>query len=365
MPDSGLLWEQVVSPENLWLAWRRAARGKRRRLDVACFFVEIEQEFYDLARELREGRYQPGGYRHFTIHDGKPRNISAAPFRDRVVHHALMQIVEPLLESVFLDNSWACRKRKGTHAAVRQYQRWARRYAYALKMDVAAYFASIDQGKLLEKIRHLIDDPDVITLFTKIVHSYEARPGKGLPLGNLTSQILGNLYLHDLDCLITRELNHPAYLRYVDDLIVLGDDKVRLWDVCSAVGCHLAEEGLVLHPRKVSVTPTRCGLDVLGYRVYPRHIRLRPGNGYRARRRLKTKARLVSLGLLSREAMNASLQSWLGHARQAQTHGLRRAILSDIMVQVGAGETRNVARRGLEQQTSQPAFRQPQQEPTR
>ena len=356
---------QVVDPANLWLAWRQAAKGKRRRANVARFSLGLEMALVQLACELREGTYRPGGYRQFTIHDGKPRRIAAAPFRDRVVHHALMQVVEPLFEAVLLPHCWACRKGKGTHGAVRTYQRWARRYAYALKMDVAQYFASIDQGRLLAKVGAIIQEPKVVALFARIIGSYETAPGKGLPLGNLTSQILGNLYLHEVDCLITEQWGHTAYLRYVDDLIVLDDEKRRLWALCEAVGTHVQQEGLALHPRKISVTPTRSGVDVSGYRVFPRHIRLRPGNGYRARRRLKRKVGLVAQGLLRAPELQAALQAWLGHAHQAETHGLRRTIVSGLGLTWGVCDTSGVAGRGLEQQSTEPPLGQPQQERTR
>lgn len=363
MSESLSLWSRIVDPDNLWRAYRRARNGKRRRPDVARFSMAVESELLELREELTSGRYRPAGYRRFYVHDRKPRLISAAPFRDRVVHHALMQVVEPLFEAKFSDHSWACRQGKGTHQAVRQYQRWAQRYAYALKMDVAAYFPSIDHQRLMAKIEALVDDPKVLDLFAMINAS--AGGAKGLPIGNLTSQMLGNLYLDDLDHFITGALGQRAYLRYVDDMIVLGDDKEVLWRTHYDVAEFLLREGLRLHPRKVYLTPTRCGLDVLGYRVYPRFIRLRRDNGYRFRRRLKSRVQRYQEGNMTWPELDAGVQSWLGHARHAESHGLRRALFCEIVIDRGASDHAAGSRRRLEQQTAPPAGRRAQQEPRR
>ena len=356
MADDPSLWSQVIAPENLWHAYQRARKGKRRRPDVAAFSLRVEEELYNLHQALLNGRYQSGGYRQFTIHDRKPRLISAAPFRDRVVHHALMAVIEPRLEALLIPNCWACRRGKGTHRAVRQYQRWARRYAYALKMDISRYFPSIDQQRLMTKLSKVIDDDQVLNLFGIILDSACSVEGKGLPIGNLTSQILSNFYLNDLDHYITDTLGMSAYLRYVDDLIVCADTKDQLWQTYYEVFWQLRREGLQLHPRKVYLTPTRCGLDVLGYRVYPHMIRLRRDNGYRFRRRLKTRLRAYQSGRLDWPQFNNGVQSWLGHARQADSHGLRRALFSEIVIRRGAPEQAAAAWWFVEQQPAQPAF---------
>ena len=362
MDNRQSLWDRLVEPENVWLAYRNASKGKSRRPEVARFTVDLENQLLTLRQTLRSGAYRPAGYRQFYVHDRKRRLISAAPFRDRVVHHALMQIVNPILESQFSDHSWACRKGKGTHAAVAQYQVWARRYAYALKMDIAEYFASIDRSRLLEKLKRIINDARVLHLIEKIVAS---GPGKkGLPLGNLTSQILGNLYLNDLDHFITETLGFKAYLRYVDDMVILADDKQTLWDALRQIQHKLGEEALSLHPRKVYITPTSTGLDVLGYRIYPRHRLLRHENGYRFMRRMRSAIRAYARGEHDLSDVDARIQSWLGHAHHADSLGLRKALFSRIVV-TGMPEHAGAARRVVEQQTVEPAFRQPQREPAR
>lgn len=356
------LWQRLVAPENLWQAYRNARKGKARRPDVARFAVDLENELLTLRQALMAGDYRPGGYRQFYVHDRKRRLISAAPFRDRVVHHALMQIVNPLLETEFSNHSWACRTGKGTHAAVAQYQIWARRYVYALKMDIAEYFASIDRRRLLEKLESVAADEQIINLIGLIVNSGQG--DKGLPLGNLTSQIFGNLYLNDLDHYITNVLGFKAYLRYVDDMVILSDDKASLWSALEAIQQKLALDGLRLHPRKVYVTPTAAGLDVLGYRVYPRHRLLRHDNGYRFLRRMQAAIKACQRGERSFQDLDAQLKSWLGHAAHADSHGLRKALFSRIVVK-GMPDHAGAARRVVEQQTVELALRQPQQEPAR
>jgi RNA-directed DNA polymerase len=167
MKRLGDLWNQVVSFDNLLLAYRKARRGKGRSAPVARFALDLERELLRLQRELKSGEYRPGGYRLFTIYERKPRVIAAAPFRDRVVHHAVMNLIEPPLDRTFIDDSYACRRGKGVHAAVDRYQGWSRRYAYALKLDVRQYFPFIDHPILKEKLRrrlsHWPTHPQAIT----------------------------------------------------------------------------------------------------------------------------------------------------------------------------------------------------------
>jgi len=392
----GGIWERVLAFENLLAAHRKARRGKRARPAVARFELDLERNLLDLQQELGGGTYRPGGYRLFEIYDRKPRRIAAAPYRDRVVHHALMSLVEPALDRTFIADSYACRVGKGVHGAVERYQGWARRYAHALKVDVRRYFPSIDHRILKAKLRARIKDPGVLWLFDQIIDS-GPDPGHGetfvdddlvdlmqrrcgIPIGNLTSQFLGNLYLDDLDHHLEETLRVPAYLRYVDDLILLDDSKSRLWDLRREIDHFLEGERLHLHPHKVQVRPTALGLDVLGYRVFPDYRRLRRDNGYRFRRRLRGLARAYARGDLDWPAIDASVAAWIGHVRHAESRGLRRAVLRSVVFRREAdgrapGESATMgpgqpvgrcpargSRRRLEQQTEEAPVGQPQQE---
>lgn len=328
-PSDDCLWARVVSFKNLHEAWRLARLGKRDRHSVARFALDCEGQILQLREELLAGTYQHGDYRRFTIYERKPRLIAAAPFRDRVVHHALMRVVEPVLDAGFLTTSFACRKERGVHAAVDHYQGAARRFAYVLKLDVSSYFASIRHEILLQQLQRRIKDPDVLRLFATILSTYrsDANTPRGLPIGNLTSQFLANLYLDDLDHEIADSV---VYQRYVDDLMLLADSKEQLWSLHKVIVDRLALLGLTLKPSATRLQRTSERVDVLGY-VVNRHRRwLRNENGHRYTRRLKHLAREYAQGRIDLSDVRSSVQAWIGHARHAHTEGLRRTVLSGV-----------------------------------
>ncbi len=348
------IWETVTSFANLLQAYRNARRGKRSKPGVAEFGLNLERELLALQRSLHEGTYQPGKYRLFTIYERKPRVIAAAPFRDRVVHHALMQIIEPTIDRTFISDSYACRKGKGVHVAVDRYQAWAQTYRYVLKMDIQQYFPTIDHDLLKEKLQRRIKDARVLALLDRIVESSPQStaepyyfPGDdlltpldrrvGIPIGNLTSQFFANLYLDDFDQYIKQALKVRPYLRYVDDMVVLGDDKGRLDEIRAAVRERLASNRLRLHPRKANVSPVADGLNLLGYIIYPARRRLRSDNGHRFARKFRDMAKAYQMGRLEWSRVVASTQSWIGHAQHADTDGLRRAIFSQAVFTRGMG----------------------------
>jgi retron-type reverse transcriptase len=329
------LWQQIISFDNLLKAYQKAQRGKSQKSSVAEFTLNLETELFSLQQQLSDGSYQPGGYRLFTIYEHKPRTIAAAPFRDRVVHHALMNIIEPPLDKKFIYDSYACRKNKGVHKAVERYQSWAKRYRYALKMDIRQYFSSIDHLLLKEKLRHRIKDAKVLNLLDKLINT--APPVEleipttrrtGIPIGNLTSQFLANLYLDDFDHYIKEQLNIRPYLRYVDDFIVLDDDKNRLHHIREQIRKYLAHNRLRLHPRKQHIVPTRQGLDVLGYFVFPHKRRLPNQNGHCFFRKLRRFAKAYAAGKIEWTDFDPIVQSWIGHAKHADTYALREKIFS-------------------------------------
>lgn len=347
MKRLGGIWAELVAFENLYQSYRRARRGKGRRPDVAHFELNLEKNLWQLHEALSEGRYVPGAYRLFTIYDRKARTIAAAPFRDRVVHHALMRVVEIHLDRRFIHDCYACRVAKGVHAAVNRYQQWSRRYPYVLKLDVQAYFASMDHQILKAKLGRMIKDRNVMALFDTIIDASPAPshvplvfPGDdllslmercvGIPIGNLTSQFFGNLYLNDLDHFIKETLGIKAYLRYVDDLFLLGDSKDELWQQRARIEAFLLDEHLRIHPNKVQLKPVSEGVEVLGYRVFPNHRRLRRDNGYRYRRRLRKLSKRYAQDLVGLDAVKSSIAAWIGHVCHADSLGLRRAILGEI-----------------------------------
>lgn len=329
-------WVELTGFANLYAAWRNASRGKRHRKPVSRFACDLEEELLLLQHELQTGTWRPGGYRTFTIYERKPRIISAAPFRDRVVHHALMQVIEPQLETWMYRHSYACRVGKGVHAAVDRYEACARRFAYVLKMDVQQYFPSIDPLILHRQLCRVIPEPGIQDLIGHILferrvageaHGERKSVSLGLPIGNLTSQTFANWYLTPFDHWLSRRLPNGNYLRYVDDLWLFADDKAELWAAALAAKNYLASRlRLNVHPRKTALHRTSEKVDVLGYQI-SRHRRwLRPDNGHRFRRRLKGMARAYAGGQVDFADLRPRIASWIGHARHGETHGLRRAI---------------------------------------
>jgi RNA-directed DNA polymerase len=274
--------EAIACWENLTVAYLKASKGKRGRPEVARFEHRLEDNLVVLRRELLEGSYRPGPYHSFFIHEPKRRLISAAPFRDRVVHHALCNVIEPVFERGFIADTYANRAGKGTHRALDRAQGFARRFRYVLQMDIRQFFPSIDHLILREGLARRIDDERVLALIDQILVSgidvlaeeYDMvyfpgddllavnRP-RGLPIGNLTSQFWGNLYLDPLDHYIKRSLRCPGYVRYVDDLLLFSDDKPSLWHWRDAVVKRLAGRRLVIHPG-AHARPVEEGIPFLG-----------------------------------------------------------------------------------------------------
>ena len=336
---------QIIHWENLLHAYRKAGRGKRGRISAACFEHQLADHLLELEEELKSRSYQPGPYQHFYIHDPKQRKISAAPFRDRVVHHALCNIIEPWFERRFIFDSYANRVGKGTHRALDRLQQFARHYRYVLRLDIVKHFPSIDHAILLEILARTIRDDDVLWLVDKIIASGVGvlddeyamywfpgddllaitRP-RGLPIGNLTSQFWSNCYLDPFDHFIKRELRCQAYLRYVDDFALFSDSKLELWRWKQTIIERLATLRLTAHPQ-AEVTPVRHGIPWLGFIVYPTHRRIKARNVRNFSRRLRERWREYCAGEISFAEFDVSVQGWINHVRYADTWGLRQHML--------------------------------------
>lgn len=244
----GAMYRDLCAWGNLLLAFRRASTGKRRQPNVAVFEHRLEDHLLDLREELRTHTYQPGPYNSFYIHEPKRRLISAAPFRDRVVHHALCNLIEPIFERTFIADSYANRIGKGTHRALNRAQELVRHYPYMLQCDVRQCFPSIDHAILRQTLARKITDDSVLWLIDRILESGRGvlseeytmvyfsgddlcavnRP-RGLPIGNLTSQFWANVYLNPFDHFVKRTLRCQGYVRYGDDFLLFAADKATLW----------------------------------------------------------------------------------------------------------------------------------------
>jgi len=345
------LYPRLCSFDNVYLAYRAARRGKRKHASVAAFEYDQETELLRLRDELASRTWQPGAYHSFYIHDPKRRLISAAPFRDRVVHHALVSVIEPLWEARFVHDTYANRVGKGTHRALDRCQQFARRWPYVLQCDIRQYFPSIDHTLLRNEIARLVRDEGVLDLCNRILASgvgvlseeYEMHwfPGddltaalrpRGLPIGNLTSQFWANVYLNRFDHFVKRDLKCPGYIRYVDDFLLFGDDKAQLHVWRAACIDYLAGLRLKLHEGRAKVYPVTNGIPFLGFRVYPTHRRLKRRNGLKFQRRFKTMLGQLARREIGRDQLHATVRGWVNHARYGDTFGLRRAILSGQVI---------------------------------
>jgi hypothetical protein len=341
--------------ENLLEAYRKAARGKRGRITAASFEYRLADRLLDLQLELERQTYQPGPYVHFHIHEPKRRKISAAPFRDRVVHHALCNIIEPRFELRFIPDSYANRVGKGTHAALDRLQQFARRYRYVLRADIVRHFPSIDHEILRQTLMRFIPEGDLMALIDVVLASGEGvldeeyemvwfpgddllaacRP-RGLPIGNLTSQFWSNCYLHPFDQFVTRELRCQAYVRYVDDFALFGDDKRELWAWKRGIVERLARLRLTIHERAAQVLPVGCGIPWLGFVVYPTHRRVKARKVRAATRHLGERLDAYRAGQISFAELDASVRGWVNHVRYADTWGLRRHMFARLPIVSGS-----------------------------
>jgi retron-type reverse transcriptase len=347
------LYEAICSFENLLRAAKKAQKGKRFQENVGRFNANLENELIRLRRELLEKSYHPGAYRTFQIYEPKLRMISAAPYRDRVVHHALCNVIAPLFEKTFIHDSYANQVGKGSHRAILRYQEFCRKNAFALKCDVKKYFPSIDHDILKAEIRRVIACPDTLWLIDRIIDGSNAQeeviqyfPGddlftpfarrRGLPIGNLTSQFFANVYLNRVDHFVKETLRCKFYLRYVDDSVVLENDKKYLWEVKREIESYLEPFRLRLHGHKCQIRRTDQGVTFLGFRVFPEFRLLRRDNVVRVRRRLRGLQTRYTAGEFSFEEVTRSVHGWLGHAKFGDTYRLREKLFEEHPFQKAA-----------------------------
>lgn len=328
MRSWGRLFPLVIDRDNLGLAARAAARGKNGRPGVIRFFAELEDEIDILHRDLRKGQYQPREYRQFRVFDPKPRTISCADFRDRVVHHAVCDVLSPMWERRFIFDTFACRKGKGTHRAVLRAQEFAREFRFYLKLDVRKFFESVSHDVLLEMINPMLREKQLRSLLGVIIqHPVPGQnPGRGLPIGNLTSQWFANLYLDGLDHWAKEYLRVPRYLRYMDDLLFFANSKGALWRVHDEVSAFMDRNlRLSVKAEVTRLAPCTEGIPFLGMRIFPGMIRVQHGRLWRSRRRLQKRQVQWAKGLISDESLVASARAvhgvleWFGFSGLLQS----------------------------------------------
>ncbi len=329
------IFERIISLENLFLAWEEFRRGKSARKDVQEFEWKLEQNIFSLYRDLRSRQYKHGAYKGFMICDPKQRRIHKASVRDRVLHHAVFKILNPIFEPTFIAHSFSCREGKGTHKAVDALERCLRKTSrnytsrcFALKCDIHQFFASVDHAILLSILGRTIKDTDALWLLKEIVESFRT-PGypdddcKGIPIGNLTSQLFANLYMNEFDQFMKQQLRVKQYVRYTDDFIMVAADKSDLEKLLLPMGDFLREKlRLSLHPRKIILRKFGQGIDFLGYVVLPHHRALRTRTKRRMFRKLRLRVVSFKAGKGSESSVESSLQSYLGVLSHANANRL-------------------------------------------
>lgn len=345
------LYPQIASFEALYQAWRQARRSKRYTAAAATFERNLDVELLILHRELIAETWQPGGFRSFTVHEPKRRKISAAPFRDRVLHHALINVLEPIYERKFISDSYANRKGRGTHAALNRCTQFMRHFKYVLQCDVQQFFPAVDHSILKAALGRKIACESTLKLCDKIIDSgagilaeeytlrwfpgddlFAANRPRGLPIGNQTSQFWANVYLNPLDQFVKHTLRCHGYLRYVDDFLLFAQDKSTLHRWRTDLIDFLSTLRLTIHEGRAQPTPVQHGIPFLGFTVFPDHRRLKRSKGVAYRRHLKTLWRRCQAGEITREQGRASVIAWLGHVCHGDTFGLQRAMFRELSV---------------------------------
>ena len=285
MKRAGNLFEWITDFNNLRAAYLKAVKGKRFSNTALIFDLKADENLCRIKKELESGTYRIGNYRQFKIYDPKERTITAASFEDRIVHHAIMNVLEPVFERQFIFHTYACRKQKGTHRAVQYAFKKAGSCKYFLKLDVRKYFDSIPHKRLKELLFRIIKDRKCLALLFEIIDSYSVSDGRGLPIGNLTSQFFANYYLSPLDHFVLEKLKPKGYARYMDDSAVFSDSKSALKNILDEMQKFTAPFSLFF--KQPVINSCRNGVPFLGYSVSDKRISLLN----RTRRRKERKAR--------------------------------------------------------------------------
>lgn len=325
------LFNNIVSAENLFSAWDKFKNGKRGKKDVQIFEWNLERNVFELHRDLASKTYTHGQYHSFKISDPKPRNIEKAKVRDRIVHHAIFQILNPVFEAGFIPASFSCRVGYGTHKGVQYLQNVLRKASknnkspcFILKCDIKKFFDTIDHDILLAILKRKIKDEDVIWLLKQIMSSFYSNYSllgiaKGVPIGNLTSQLFANVYMNEFDSFVKQKLKVKYYLRYTDDFIILSHNKNYLINLIPQVVSFLHDElCLKIHEEKTTIQKTSQGMDFLGYVVFNKYKLVRTKTKRRIIRKFKNKINQYRDGIISKDSLAQSLQSYLGFFSHAE-----------------------------------------------
>ena len=330
MKRHGRLWQRITDIENLHEAYRRARKGKSWQNTVKRFESHLDQNLLRIQQSLMTKSFRTSPYTEKIIHEPKTRTIYRLPFDpDRVVQHALMNVIEPIWSALFIDDSYACIIGKGIHAGSRRTMEFIRKNRFCLKMDISKFYPSVDHDILFDIVKRKIKCADTLWLIRNIIYSFPG--GKNVPIGNYTSQWFGNLYLNELDTFIKQQEGVRHYVRYCDDFCLFSNDKARLSDLAHKIRNFLASR-LKLALSKCDLFPVSRGVDFLGYRHFPKYILIRKSTVKRVKKWLAALPALYRSGEIPRERMMSSIASTVGWLRWANSYNLSRALgINDLM----------------------------------
>jgi len=340
------LYPKLCSYKNIELAFRKASKGKSKKFYVIKFKKDVARNILLLKRELELETYRPSPLTKFTIRDPKTRLIRKSIFKDRIVHHAIVNILEPIFDPRFISDNFANRVNKGTISAIKRFDKFLRKVSkngkkiknarygnmvkgYVLKADIKKFFDSINQKKLIEILSRKIKDPRLIWLIIKILKNFDNKI-KGMPLGNMTSQFFANLYLNDLDYFVKHRLKAKYYIRYVDDFIILHEDKKELQIYKNKIEKYLMNLGLELHPDKSKIFPLYKGVDFLGFKIFYHYKRIRKRNVISFKRKLEKLQKAYFSKDISRAKFIASVEGWFAYVIWGDAYNLRRSLTKKI-----------------------------------
>jgi len=335
------IYAKIISYDNLYNAYKKARKGKCKKPYVITFEKNLEANLINLHLDLKFKRYYPIKLKRFIVRDPKTRVIHSSIFRDRIVHHAIINIIQPIYEKIFIYDSFASRKNKGSHKAVERFEYFVNKVSkgklvnnpinnnqivgYCLKADIKKYFNNINHEILISILRKRFDDEDFINLIKLILDNYEI----GVPLGNYTSQFFGNVYLNHFDYFVKHRLRAKYYIRYVDDFIILHRDKEVLENYLAKINLYLKFLKLELHQDKTEIKPLRNGITFLGYRIFYHYKLLTKRNIRYFKKKLKSNTELFNEGLITKSQFESRINGWLGYAKFGNTYNLINRSLSD------------------------------------
>jgi retron-type reverse transcriptase len=361
----GNIYPAICEFENLYEAYLEARKNKRYKREVLAFSAQLAENLIAIQRELVDRTYKIGKYKQFIVTEPKKRLIMALQFRDRVVQWAIYRQLNPLFDRQFIDDSYACRADKGTHSAVDRLQYWLRKLDrtdkrwYCLKMDISKYFYRVDHKALSRILERKIKDKALLNLLYGIINSDNCAFGLpldanisdntdairltdcGMPIGNLTSQMFANLYLNELDHFVKEQLRAHYYIRYMDDMLILSDDKAELHAIKDKIAAFLDTELHLLLNNKTSIFPVCLGVEFVGFRVWATHRKLRKQSAQKLKRGLRNLARIYASGKKTFDEIEPNIMSYFGTMKHFNSYHLRQKISEVFVLQRRGNGTPN------------------------